>query len=319
MQRVAPGKMLAIGEDAGLINPDVAQREGPPWLYCLAWFAGDAEWMRYAYRHEKMLTLDELPPLVGHNVMPNVRISTPADGAAIDGPRIELEGFASDRDGNLESVSVHALSGPWRNWFLRSDEAVREMFAGGKPLGEARLGPDGTWRFTWRSPPAGYHNLVALARDADGAVACSNAVRLTVGMENLARGRPVSASSTSRHGGGAEDAVDGDPNTMWWSDQEQADPQWLMVDLGADRRVGGVALTWWKAYAKSYALQVSGQGETWREVARIEGRRNHHGDSDLIRFAPVEARYVRLRFAERAVDWQAYTVFEFAVHQEIPG
>ena len=35
MQQVAPGKMLAIAEDSALLNPDVAQRDGPAWLYLL--------------------------------------------------------------------------------------------------------------------------------------------------------------------------------------------------------------------------------------------------------------------------------------------
>ncbi len=318
MEQVSPGKILAIAEDSALVNPDVAQEEGPSWLYCLAWFAGDADWMRHAYRHEHMLTLDELPLLVEHNVMPNVRIEGPADGAVLDGPNVELEGRASDRNGNLEGVTIHALSGPWLNWFERGDAAVAEAIPEGTRLGEAQVEPGGRWTFTWRGAPAGYHNLVAFARDAAGAVACSNGVRVTVGIGNLARGRLVSASSTSEHGGELDDAVDGDPNTMWWSDKAQPDPQWLAVDLGSARTVGGVSVTWWKAYARAYTVQVSSDGSQWREVAGIENRRNHPGDSDLIRFEPVQARHVRLHCTGRAVDWQAYTVFELGIYEAIP-
>ncbi len=109
-----------------------------------------------------------------------------------------------------------------------------------------------------------------------------------------------------------------DPLTMWWSDNDKPDPQWLMVDLGAMQGVGGVAASWWKAYARSYAAEVSTDGQVWREVGAVKGKNNYCGDSDVIRFAPVEARYVRLRFTERAVTWQAYTVFEFGVFAAIP-
>ena len=84
MQQVAPGKMLAIAEDSALLNPDVAQKDGPAWLYCSAWWTGGKsnppDWMRKTFNHEHLLTLDELPLLTEGNVMPNVRISEPADG-----------------------------------------------------------------------------------------------------------------------------------------------------------------------------------------------------------------------------------------------
>jgi hypothetical protein len=87
-----------------------------------------------------------------------------------------------------------------------------------------------------------------------------------------------------------------------------------MVDLGSARQVGAVSVLWWKAYAADYTVQVSDDGADWREVARVQGRRQHLGDSDLHRFDPVQARYVRLHFTKRAVTWQAYCVYRFAVY-----
>jgi mannan endo-1,4-beta-mannosidase len=322
MQKVAPGKMLAIGEDSALLNPDIARKDGPAWLYCLAWWTGGksnpVDWMRRTFNHDHMLTLDELPLLVEGNVMPNAQICEPADGAALHGPDIPLSGFAGDRNANLKSVSIHALRAPWRNWFLRGDDAVIEAFPDSTSVGKARLTPDGRWSFTWKNAPAGIYNIVALADDRDGLVACSNVVRVTVGLKNLARGKSATASSASKHGDPAEAAVDGDPNTMWWSDKDESDPQWLMVDLGSQKTIGGVTAAWWKPYAKSYTLEVSADGKTWREVGAIEGKRNYFGDMDVFRFDPVQARYVRLHCTERSVTWQAYTVYELAVYEAIP-
>jgi len=277
MERVAPGKPLAVGEDQVLLNPDVAQKEGPNWIYCLAWFSDckRAGWMRYSFNHEHMLTLDELPLLAAHNVKPNMRIDGPAEGAALRGPIVELQGMATDRNGSLKSVSVHALRGPWRNWFLRSDADLAALFPESTRLGEAQLGPDGRWTFTWKDAPTGHYNLVAFARDADAAVACSNAVRVIVGLENLARGKKVTASSTSEHGGPVEAAVDGDPTTMWWSDKKEPDPQRLMVDLGSAQTVGGVSVSWWKAYARSYNVRASTDGNQWRDVAGLDEKGNN--------------------------------------------
>jgi hypothetical protein len=319
MRLVAPGKPLAVGEDHVLLNPDVAKEGGPDWLYCLAWYSDCKKpgWMRYSFNHPHMLTLDEIPLLVDHNVVPTVRIEVPADGAAVDGARVELAGVAGDRNGNLARVTVHALRGPWRNWDLRGYDDVARMFPDSTRLGEARVDADGRWSFTWNDAPAGYHNLIAFARDADGAAACSNAVRVTAGIENLARGRPVTASSTSKHGGPAEAAVDGDPMTMWWADKDQDDPQWLQVDLGGVRKVGAVSVTWWKPYARAFTVQVSTDGEAWQTVGAVENKRNFFGDSDLVRFDPARARYVRLHCTERAVTWQAYCVYEFAVYESL--
>lgn len=320
MQQVAPGKPLAIGEDQVLLNPDIAQKDGPPWVYCLAWFSDCKKpgWMRHSFNHDHMLTLDELPPLTGQNVAPNARLEGPPDGAELKGPSLELSGFASDRNGDLKSVAVHALSGTWKNWFLRNDEEVAKLFPDTTRLGEAQLKPDGTCAFTWANAPAGHHNLIAFARDAEGAAACSNAIRVTVGLTNLARGKPVTASSTSPHGGPPEEAVDGDPNTMWWSDKAQPDPQWLKVDLGSIQTVGAVAVLWWKPYAKSYTVQVPDDLEGWVDVGGMKNKRHFHGDMDVLRFKPVKTRYIRLHCTERAVDWQAYTVYELAVYGSLP-
>jgi hypothetical protein len=78
MQQVAPGKMLATAEDSAMLNPDAAQKDGPPWLYCSAWWTGgksnSPDWMRKTFQHEHMLTLDA--PLLAegnqeHETRPN--------------------------------------------------------------------------------------------------------------------------------------------------------------------------------------------------------------------------------------------------------
>ncbi len=319
MKGVAPGKPLAMNETPEPIHPLMAQQQNLAWLWSRVWFGAPLDWMRYTFNHPYMVTLDELPLLHDGNVMPNVRVEWPGDGQAIGQGEIYLSGMASDRNGNLEGVSVYVLHGPWLDWSERTyDQVMGEVKERGVLLGKARIGAGGRWTFTWADAPAGYHQLVALARDTDGAVAHSNVVRITVGLNDLARGREVTASTTSPWGGPPEAAVDGNPYSMWWADHREEDPQWLMVDLGAEKTVGAACVTWWKAYAKNYTVQVSGDGENWREVARIEGRDKPMGDSDVVRFDPAQARYVRLHFTERSVTWQAYCVYRFAVYEEVP-
>jgi mannan endo-1,4-beta-mannosidase len=321
MQQIAPGKMLAIGEDAALIDPEIAQKEGTPWVYCLAWWVGGKgnpiSWMHTTFHHDYMITLDELPLFHSGNVQPNVWISTPSDGAALQGPEISFTGVAKDRNGNLKTVRFYALAGPWRNWFLREDEELIKDFGSATPLGEAQLGWDGRWTFRWRPARPGMYNLVALAEDSEGAVACSNVIRVTVGLENLARAGKATASSSSPHADPPQAAIDGDPNTMWWSDQSEPDPQWLQVDLGTPHKVGSVAVSWWKAYPKDYTVEVSMDGQTWHTAAAVKDRSNWRGDTDLLHFEPLQARYIRLQCLRPAVNWQDYTLFELGVYEKI--
>jgi hypothetical protein len=95
----------------------------------------------------------------------------------------------------------------------------------------------------------------------------------------------------------------------------------LLIGNSADPTVlkdGGVTTAWWKTYAKTYTVEVSVDGKTWREVRGIADKRNYFGDMDVFRFDPTPTRYVRLHCTERSVTWQAYTVYELAVYEAIP-
>ncbi len=323
LQGIAPGKMLAVGEAPALLNPIMAQREGPPWAWCLAWYIDQMDWARFTWNHPYFITLDRLPLLREGNVAPNVRITHPDDGAQLRARQVHILGAATDRNGNLKSVTVYSLKAPWITWHQREDQAVHAAFSEQTRLGEPEMEPDGRWSFTWRDPPPGFHNIVAFARDADGAVACSNVVRIAAGIENLARGKKVTASSAQHP---PELAVDGDLYTAWWADKSAPDPQWLQVDLGAQRTVSAVTVLWWKAHAKDYVVQVSTDGQKWHDAAKVENRASsgRHsqtllGDSDMVRFEPTQARYVRLLCTKRAVNWHSYVVFDLGAYEQLPS
>ncbi len=334
LSAIAPGPaangMLAIGESPGMVNPFIFQREGPAWLWSMTWYMGDAAWDRFAWNHDHYITLEEMPVLHEGNVRPNVRIAHPLDGVETHGRRLHLHGTAVDRNDNLERVSIHALSGLWRLWsempggieYVDAHAAIFEALGEETFLGEAELEPNGRWSFTWENPPAGFINVVALARDAEGAVASSNVVRLSVDITNLARGMEATAS-IHQEPHVASGAVDDDLFDGWWAGVPRRrdgtpvvqGPQWLQVDLGTVQSVGAATVHWWRARASHYAVQVSRDGEKWRDVAKVEGG---GGEMDVHRFRPVKARYLRLYCTEHAVDWQTYCVFDFGVYASLP-
>jgi hypothetical protein len=117
----------------------------------------------------------------------------------------------------------------------------------------------------------------------------------------IARGRPVKASSNLTKDGqtySCELAVDGKPHTRWSS--EFSDPQWLAVDLGKVVKLSRVELDWEAAFGKSYAIQVSTDGRTWTDVYHTD---SGHGGTEVIRFTPANARWVRYYGAARGTPF----------------
>jgi hypothetical protein len=128
--------------------------------------------------------------------------------------------------------------------------------------------------------------------------------------EGLSKGKPVKASSSVTVGSEhypAAAAVDGDPSTRWSS--EFSDPQWIAVDLGSPTKISRVELAWEGAYGKEFAIQVSLDGTTWKDVFATKSGK---GAIDIIRFAPVEARWVRMYGTKRGTPF-GYSLWEFRV------
>ncbi|MBU4039631.1 MAG: discoidin domain-containing protein, partial [Alphaproteobacteria bacterium] len=101
--------------------------------------------------------------------------------------------------------------------------------------------------------------------------------------------RPL-ASATSEDGlNVAARAVDDDPATAW---RTATDEQRLTLDLGYEREFGGVTLRWAEhAAALAYRLRASSDGETWRDLAEVEGG---DGGIDWLRTPEASARWLRL-------------------------
>ena len=80
--------------------------------------------------------------------------------------------------------------------------------------------------------------------------------RPTWSREDLAKGKPATASSTQSpdHRPGA--AVDGDPATRWCADGDSA-PQWWQVDLGKPQDLTGIRIVW-EQDGVNYRYKVEG-------------------------------------------------------------
>jgi hypothetical protein len=121
--------------------------------------------------------------------------------------------------------------------------------------------------------------------------------------------KSVTASSIYAPEFKAENAVDGDFETYWSS--EFIDAAWLAVDLGETEKISRVTIQWQNAFAKSFSIQVSADGQTWSDVYKTDDGK---GGVSEIKFAPVEARHVRLNCTKRGTQW-GNAVYEMQIFQ----
>ena len=89
---------------------------------------------------------------------------------------------------------------------------------------------------------------------------------------NLALHQPATASGAEGDGTSASKAVDGDLTTRWSSRFQ--DNEWIAVDLGACYELTTVKLFWEAAYATSFDIEISSDGENYtlaKSVTEAEG------------------------------------------------
>lgn len=129
---------------------------------------------------------------------------------------------------------------------------------------------------------------------------------------DLARNRPATASSVEDRKDVGDlspaMAVDGDDGTRWSSGR--GDNQWLMVDLGSTKSVGRVELRWEEAYATAFSIQVSQDGENWKDVYTTE---EGNGGAESLTFKTVVTRFVRVFARKRATEF-GVSLFRFEVY-----
>jgi len=110
---------------------------------------------------------------------------------------------------------------------------------------------------------------------------------------------PLKAAATAtvaNAGAVAARAVDGDASTAWYADFAAEPGPQLTLDLGKLREFGGLVLRWKpREYASDYLLQLSDDGERWRDARIVLGG---NGGTDYLALPESEARYLRLLISD---------------------
>ncbi|MDO5396348.1 MAG: discoidin domain-containing protein [bacterium] len=109
----------------------------------------------------------------------------------------------------------------------------------------------------------------------------------------------------------AKNATDGNTGSRWASSSE--DDNWLLVDLGEEKTITSFVIRWEAAYASSYKIEVSSDGENFTEAVRKD---NGNGGTESFSFEPIRARYVRWVGEKRATGW-GYSMYEFEINNNV--
>ncbi|MGW3442594.1 discoidin domain-containing protein [Streptomyces sp. NPDC001076] len=124
---------------------------------------------------------------------------------------------------------------------------------------------------------------------------------------DLALHAPADASSTDGDDHGPANVTDGDPDTRWSSAYE--DDQWISVDLGSAQSFDRVDLTWERAYARTFVVQVSADGTEWTDVRAVDNSavplpfNDGNASLQVEDFDRRTARYVRIDCGLRNTSW----------------
>ena len=229
------------------------------------------------------------------------------------------EEYPAGQAADFPVVCINDLDEPWRGTvrfrLLREGQTLQEknLPAELPALGSAKL----SFAINVPQEPGQYQVEAALVNVVGQPVCSLRDFSVLTPAERearfgMVRGKPVTASSNVTLSGATVPAalVDGDYHTRWSS--EFSAPQWVMVDLEKAQRINRVELAWDRAYGKTYALQVSLDGNSWQEVYQTQDGK---GRTEVVRFAPTPARWVRLMLLQGATDY-GFSLWEVSVFKE---
>ena len=143
--------------------------------------------------------------------------------------------------------------------------------------------------------------------------------------ENVAQGKPATASSTETADLTADKAFDGDAaTTRWASEVDEASP-WVYVDLQGTYDLDAVRVVWQNRKALDYEIQVAADGadlsseDAWETVA--EADQPETTTEELFLSEGAQGRYVRVYVNEFTPDnpdngghWNNVSIFEVEVY-----
>ncbi|GII30163.1 discoidin domain-containing protein [Planotetraspora mira] len=140
---------------------------------------------------------------------------------------------------------------------------------------------------------------------------------------DLALHKTATASTVDETSHQSGNVTDGDPDTRWSSSFE--DDQWISVDLGSVVAFDRIDLSWEQAYAKTYVIQVSRDGDTWTDAKSVDNGavplpfNRASASLQTVDFPARTARHIRIRCLTRASSWGSSMWSLSVIDSAVPG
>ena len=135
--------------------------------------------------------------------------------------------------------------------------------------------------------------------------------------ENIAKGKPVTVSSTETgYGNEARFAVDGNNATRWSSGY--SDPEWIYVDLGKVYDINRVKINWEAAYSTAYQVQLSNNPSDVNSWVSIYSTSAGNGGIDDLTGLSGSGRYLRVHGTKRSLQY-GHSIWELEVYGKDSG
>ena len=290
---VGPEMPIIYHECGPMPDPKANFEAGMTWAWFMNWhtdwlYDQPVEHLRYVYDHKVTLTLKDLPDLLEPELGPAPEIAA------------DFESLKKDKVDESDKISYNL-----EDKFTVGDEGADlkyEAVSSNQQLIKTEIEIIDGAHFLNLYYTAGESGETEISVVAENEAGRSKEQKFTVNVidpasDDLARGRPVAASSVSdRLARKPENINDGSTGTHWQSEQE--DEQWIYIDLEEERLIERVALNWAENYPQIFEVQIGADYKQWETVYSEE--EGSEGVQFINLDPPVEGRYLRLQLLESA-------------------
>lgn len=126
---------------------------------------------------------------------------------------------------------------------------------------------------------------------------------------NLAKDKPVQVSTTDSPEYKAENAVDGNRITKWWSKKTDAQ-QFLTVDLQGFYNIEHLTIQWGEGLAQDYEIQILNDSGEWKTIKSV--KENNYRLNEFYSLSGT-SRFLRIVLLTEAND-RGYTISEIEIY-----
>ncbi len=214
--------------------------------------------------------------------------------------------FSSFDNERILDNSSNILGAKFQVWSDISDKITENEYQTGNTIKKVlRIVSLNTWNLNHtKIAYKDFNDLITIIGRAPGFEEDTNPFPNNLAYKKAIFASSVEPNSTDLY---PELANDGDQTTRWAS--ALTDSEWIYIDFGSKTKFTTVRLNWEYAYATNYALQVSDDAISWKNIYETTDGK---GSLEIINNLDAESRFLKIDLRKR-VAWNGYSLWEIEV------